>query len=86
MNQSMKSLLISGYPTAGHSHDGSKNTGKMGIMSLKGNVDDMPKKEKTLKELQAECEALSKQNFDLRKQNLILTIQNEYLKKFAIFL
>jgi hypothetical protein len=41
----------------------------------------MPKKEKTLKELQAECEALSKQNFDLRKQNLILTIQDEYLKK-----
>ena len=53
----------------------------MGKMSLKGNVDDMPKKEKTLKELQAECEALSKQNFDLRKQNLILTIQDEYLKK-----
>lgn len=53
----------------------------MGIMSLKGNVDDMPKKEKTLKELQAENEALSKQNSDLRKQNLILTIQNEYIKK-----
>jgi len=53
----------------------------MGIMSLKGNVDDMPKKEKTLKELQAENEALSNQCSDLRKQNLILTIQNEYIKK-----
>jgi|GEM_PF-3427104 len=53
----------------------------MGIMSLKGNVDDMPKKEKGLKELQAENEALSKKCSDLRRQNLILTIQNEYIKK-----
>jgi len=50
-------------------------------MSLKGNVDDMPKKEKGLKELQAENEALSKKCSDLRRQNLILTIQNEYIKK-----
>ncbi len=48
---------------------------------MKGNGDGMPKKTKTVEELQAENEELRRQNEELRQKNLKLTIQIEYAKK-----
>ena len=44
----------------------------------------MPKKKKTIEELQAENEELLRQNEELRQKNLRLTIQIEYAKKRSI--
>ena len=71
----MKCLSILGYQIMELSSDGSKNTKKTGILSLKGKKDGMPKKkQKTAQEYEEELEAL-------RQENLRLTIENEYLKK-----
>ena len=70
--EAMKCLSILGYQIMELSGDGSKNTKKTGILSLKGKKDGMPKmKQKTAQEYEEELEAL-------RQENLRLTIENEY--------